>query len=205
MSALQKQHPADRFLALTFRFGKWLSMAGIVVFLAGFLISLSLFLSSGSKFEKPEFVPPNSNPSSPESEAPAPTPRKQPRDKFKPRIEAIVQAYKFNPQAVGIIQQWVDAYDQDKREDFVSGMESYLGDAKAWGENSKTRVDFAQVIDSYRTEFNASVMKERSETMQNAATRMYSMAFLGGSAVLFLIFLIIPVLLQIEINTRRQQ
>ena len=98
---------------------------------------------------------------------------------------------------------------EELREDFIDGLVSYLKDGKKYlekedkKEEKKIKFKMTDLYYQYVRSFKSAIGEWEGNVLESKATKMYAWAFTGIVFLWILIIMMIPLLLQIEENTRK--
>lgn len=107
----------------------------------------------------------------------------------------------------GELAGWLAELDESQRESFLSGLNTFLDDSQDYFTRNTTgktggRVDYSKGAMYYRDMFEGRVMQIEVKRQRFAVIRWVFMAGVGGSLTLLFTFIALPLLIQIEQNTR---
>lgn len=124
--------------------------------------------------------------------------------KYGKDIQEIVSKYGFSPNAYDIYIRQLSNMDKKYRSMFVNGLEDFLHDGKKYIEKqgAKTKLDLPEIANAYDDLFDTAVEEAESSEAESKAKRATALITIGSALGAMILFLIIPLLLQIEINTR---
>ncbi len=90
------------------------------------------------------------------------------------------------------------------RSDYVSGLENALKKAKQPSDkNPSQTLDPSETANRFRRAFKAAVVKSKFDKEASSVTRWIALATAGGCCMAAFLMLLIPALLRIEENTRK--
>ncbi len=197
----------DRVLLVGFGLGKSIAVVMTLVFFLVFLAAgVTLALTAWSTFKTPQFS--DTRPNEPSETGGVRTDTSGIKDRqeverhYGDRLRKILESYSLAANGYDILLGWTIEVPKDRREAFVSGMETFLVDGVAFAKKNGKQPDASELVGQYHSIFSEAVQSEATSKAEALQTRLGLLAVLGVSALLFFIFLIIPALLQIEKNTR---
>ncbi|MCK5826531.1 MAG: hypothetical protein KAG93_05815, partial [Desulfuromusa sp.] len=195
----------DRFLFKVFTIAKSLSalIIGICILVA-VLAGVGLVVS-GSSFEVPKFSTYLEIVSGNQSRDGSIEAGLSVEEKYGDRVNAIVKKYNFTPEGYDWLIDKIISTDEEFREEYVDGFEDFLEDAQKYvnenGEKAKTSVIDAS--NEYKDLFDASLRIAKISKMESASSRLYLLGAIAVSVLVLLAFVMIPLLILIEKNTRK--
>lgn len=197
----------DRIVFGAFRLGKVIAVVLTMVFFLVFLLSVvALGLTSMSKFEVPTFTDAHTNRTSATGDVKTDTSgikeRQELERQYGDRLRKILENYSLAANGYDMLVAWMIDVPKGHRDASVTGMERFMADGVAFAKQNNKQPDTPQLIGNYLRLFKSSLDAESASRAEAQQTRLQILAVLGGSALLFFVFLIIPALLQIEKNTR---
>ncbi|MCC6365121.1 MAG: hypothetical protein IT165_16530 [Bryobacterales bacterium] len=197
----------DRIVFAAFRLGKSIAVVMTLLFFLVFLAAgVTLTLTTRSSFQTPQFEATHPNGVSATGELKTDTSgirdRQDVERRWGDRLRKILENYSLDAKGYDILLSWTMAVPKDHREEFVSGMERFMTDGVAFAKSNNKQSDTSELIGKYNRMFTEALEAESGAKTEAQQTRLITLAVLGGSALLFFVFLIIPALLQIEKNTR---
>ena len=123
------------------------------------------------------------------------------QDKYDKVIRKVI-SYGFKEEAYEMFLDDILRFEDAYRDDYIHGLERYLA---KWSEDKKQKQnapDLKTVIPLYDRMF-AEKLQAVELAEQKAATSNYViLGFIGVSLVLYILFLLIPLMIKIEENTR---
>ena len=203
----------DQFLKKVFSFSK--AVAAIIVFLCviTMVIAAGYFVVSGSKgVTTPDFdeiaqmEQANQGASGriDKSDYKAISDKREVERKYGSDIQEIISTYGFTKEAYDIYIRQLSNMDAKYRSKFVRGLNSFLKDGKKYIEKqgAKTNLDISDVANAYDEMFSSAIDESETSQVMSKAKRAGALTVIGSALAAMILFLIIPLLLQIEINTR---
>jgi hypothetical protein len=202
----------DKFMRFVFRFGKTFSALFIIVCAAVILINAATFFLAGSQgVETPDFNTILKGQTQPAKQQPGASydelaERRAVEKEFGDQVDAIVRDFSLQPEkeAYDLIINLLLGMDPKYRSQFVTGLRDFLKDAKAHvdAEGDKAKYTVLEAANLYFRLFESAVQQAEAAKLQAAAEKNQRLMVIAIAFGAFILFLIIPVLLQIEVNTR---
>lgn len=95
--------------------------------------------------------------------------------------------------------------DEAYRSTFVKGLKRFLKDGAKYIEKNEKEAKFNtfKLANAYDGIFEGEIMKAEISKLESKAKRMGSLIAIGSALVAMILFLVIPLLIQIELNTRK--
>ena len=205
----------DRFLLKIFAVSKVLStvIVGLCFLVAVFAV-LSLLFGGGKSLDVPDFATVQSSLEETKSQQSSNSEdytglekKREIEKKFGDDINDIIKEYKLPTQAYEILTSDLLQMDEEFRSKFIGGLDDFLDDAQKYikKQGDKAKIDIIKSTDTYRNMFTSAIGEVQASKIEAASGKMYSLGILGGSIIILLLFLFIPLLIQIEQNTRKEQ
>jgi len=205
----------DRFLLKVFAVSKVLSAVIVgLCFLVAVFTSLSLFFGGGKSLDAPDFAIVQSSLEETKSQQSSNTEdytglekKRGIEKKFGDDINDIIKEYKLPTQAYKILTSDLLQMDEGFRSKFIGGLDDFLGDAQKYikKQGDKAKIDITESTNTYRNMFTSAIGEVQASEIEAASGKMYPLGILGGSIIMLLAFIFIPLLIQIEQNTRKEQ
>lgn len=138
--------------------------------------------------------------------------RKQVQSKYEKKIDKVVELFgnsndKEDQECFDGLLEILVGLPENQRGDYISGMLSYMKDGKKYrekeGNASKFRMD--QLAEWYNEEFEASKESLEYKIEEAKTMRMIAWSIAGSSFIAIIVVMMIPLLLQIEENTRKEK
>jgi hypothetical protein len=206
----------DRMTLFLFNFGKRISFLFVIACAVGFSIGVvKYFDAAPSKLEEPRF------------EAFLPYlgvsgQRQEDQDfstidtkiavenKYDSHMKRIVKDFNFNTEVYYTILDWLSHTPEHRRTRFINGLYNFLSDYKAWMQKSnKLPADTAVASDTfmnmavkYKRIFVELLKKEEVRWTASYQERTTILLFVAFSLIFLVLFMIVPIVIKIEENTR---
>lgn len=204
----------SKFMAGVFKFGKIVSALFMLLCIATMVLSLLYALFKGSESLKvPQFkdvvAAVESDGGGQNSDA-AKLARKQEyrkvRDRYSKQIDTIVDLYRLDAKDATdlLVQSLCDEVPEKFRDTFVKGAIAFGKDARKHyaKKGDGTQID-GDDADLYRFLFNAAVEQAEESDAEARMNRQAAWTVCGGAFLGLILFLFLPLLIQIEENTRK--
>lgn len=203
----------DKFLKKVFAFSR--IMAALIVFLCVLVVAggILYFLISGSKgVSTPKFnevieteqMIRELGREMDKTDYKEISERRTVEKKYGDDIQEIVKEYGLTKSAYDIYVRQLLALDLEYRSQFVKGLKRFMEDGNSYikKQGDKTDMDIADVANQYNDMFGSAIAESEMSKFESKAKRMGSLIAIGSALSAMILFLIIPLLLQIEMNTR---
>ena len=206
----------NRFLSFSFKLGKYISAFCIVLFFLVFIGAGIFYLTTfGASFEKPEFdskifkegesVGIESYDQSGNQE------RIEAEEKYDKQVKFIVQrVYKK--------EYWSENYDkyynklanmsEEYRGEYINGMVEFFEDGTEYYQTHDAKEgspSYWELQKAYNERFQMEMIRAKSEQKIAEQGRLTILGVIVASMLLYIIFLLIPILIKIEENTRNNK
>ncbi len=198
----------DRIVIAGFAVGKLLSVVMMLIFFSVFLYAgYQMYeTTKATSFKAPQFAKTHrtgtSETGKEKTDVSSITDKQKVQSKYGNRFKSIIENYSLNAGAYDWFEEWVIGTDKDYRDDLVDGLERYLADGVANAKKNGREPNIPELLTEYRRIFDSTLSEVGVKKAAAERDRMILYGVLGGSALLFFGFLMIPALLQIEKNTR---
>lgn len=193
----------DRFLNLSFRVGKFASAIFLVIFLLLFLFSTYNIVFE-KKMQAPKFHDIESTLDFQDENGKAIKSDQKP-DKSIERLETILRKYELSKYTEGISKALKD---KERNTLFLNGLDNYLEEAEKYYIKNKISTDkeayFLKCINTYIHSFVNEIAKEEANQIPNQIQKVAMWILLVFSMMAFVVTIIMPALIRIEENTRKQ-
>ena len=204
----------DRFLWKVFSVAKIISAAIVTICLIVAIFSgFGLIFGGGKSFETPEF---SSLKEAIETRRTQQTYTNNYNDleikrriekEYGDDIEEIVKKYNLPSNAYNVFINKLINMKEEYRDKFVEGLEDFLDDAQDYIEDKgkESKITITDAANYYLSAFDNEIQTVEMSKASASAEKITLLAVLGGSLLIMLGFLLIPLLIQIEKNTRKQE
>ncbi len=201
----------DQFMALMFKFGKILAALFIILFIIVFAGSLVYYVFSGASSVKvPEFedIKPMlelGEKSSGDSSGVSNALYKELRNDYGSKVDDLIEIGGLDAKNdyTRIINQ-LGNLDEDLRSPYIKGAIAFLKDYKEYIKTKKDKqFDGNDALGGYRDMFRSAISEAEGNKKIAAEKRSVALRICGQSLVGLILFLFIPLLIQIEENTRK--
>lgn len=196
----------NRFLFFSFNIGKYISAFCIVLFFLVFIGSIIFYFTRFStSFNKPKFNPnlfkENRAGETQNYDFSNVDERKRVRDKFDKKIKEVVNLG-FKEEAYNWFVDLLIDYPEKYRDAYISGLCEYLKDAKKDAAKNKSEYDVAKLFESYVSMFKSEIARVEFENNSAKIGKLIVLGIIVVSMLFYIVFLLIPILIKIEENTR---
>jgi predicted Zn finger-like uncharacterized protein len=200
----------NRFLFLSFKIGKYISAFCIVAFFLIFLGSaIFYFVGFGDSFEEPEFesiVPyieatdANKKPDFSKIDE-----RKEVEDKYGDKIKKVVE-YGFSEETYDIFLNRLVNYPAKYREAYIEGLDEFLNDGLNYKrKRQNNNIDIVSLSKAYKQAFDEEISEAKYAASKDSTKKWTVLGVIAVSMFLYILFLVIPILIKIEENTRNSK
>jgi predicted PurR-regulated permease PerM len=204
----------DRFLWKVFSVAKVISAVIVTICLVVAIFSgFGLIFGGGKSFETPEFSSlkevietRKTQQAYTNNYKDLETKRKIEKE-YGDDIEGIVKKYNLPSDAYNIFIKKLINMKEEYRDKFVEGLEDFLDDAQDYIEDKgkESKITIIDAANYYLSSFDNEIQTVEMSKASAQAGKITLLAILGGSLLIMLGFLLIPLLIQIEKNTRKQE
>lgn len=125
------------------------------------------------------------------------------RSKYNSDIMKLMEIGKLKQNNFEGIVEILCSVDAGLRSDFVDGAIDYLEDAKKYFEKKNQSFDGEYMLKLYAQSFEEAIADVEHRRLESSKKRTAALIVCGSSLLGLILFLIIPLLLQIEENTRK--
>ena len=209
----------DSFLFFTFKFGKIISTVCLAVFFIGLILSaILIFNLKGSGFENPNFDTvkayydqQNTQQQSNVSQSDDAQNLNYIQEKikvernYKDIIKVIIKQNQLDPLFYDyMLKELVDIPD-NQRSNYMAGLEKFMSDGvKYFRENGKfdNTINAEDIASTYKSMYQESLNKQQQSETDSKIQQVTIFGAAATSLLFFIIFLILPLLIKIEENTR---
>lgn len=199
----------DKFMAGVFKFGKVIAALFMLACIATMALSLVYYVFAGANsLDVPKFsdIESQLNSSGREKQnvEPANKDAKTVRSKFSSKIEQIIDLYRLDSNSdFGDIVDHLCLMDEDYRSSFVNGAISFGRDYKKYVQRENKEFKGPECFGIYKQLFRHAVSEASESQDESKANRQGALMVCGGALLGLILFLIIPLLIQIEETVRR--
>ena len=132
-------------------------------------------------------------------------------NKYDQHMKRIVTEYRFETPFYAQLVDWMAQVPENRRTRFIDGLYVFLGGLGSWVKQNQEalKLDTAgeheltlNMARKYQTIFMELLRKEQDRQQASAQERSNLLLFIVSSLVFLVLFLLVPVLLKIEENTR---
>ena len=200
----------DLFLEKVFFWSKYLS-AGIVGLCCLVLVGLSFSLLGTwfTSFNVPRFsVIEESFKEEASSQRPSQDYRlfdekRKVEKEYGDEIQKIVKKFNFSPSSYDVLVRDLVNIPDKWRRTYLDGLKNFLKEAKKFREKHADAPSLPQAANFYRDMFFAEIERAKAEKEAAGEKRLFLLAGIGVTILVLLAFLLVPLLVKIEENTRR--
>jgi len=204
----------DRFLWKVFSVAKVISAVIVSICLIVAIFSgFGLLFGGGKSFETPEF---SSFKERLESQTTQQVynenynnldTKREVEKEYGDDIAEIVKKFNLPSSAYDILINKIANMKEEYRDKFVDGLWDYLSDAQDYikKQEKKAKISIIDAANQYIREFDNEVQAVEMSKASAQIEKITYLSILGGSLLIMLGFLIVPLLIQIEENTRKQE
>jgi len=196
----------DDFLRFSFGLGKVISSLFIVIFLSVFIYgSINLFTTVQNKTNVPKFQ--NVEASLNKNTGIEKVSQDKLTDKYGKEVDNVLSKYGLSKDNKSIIIGWLEEIEEKNQPIFINGLDKYLQDASNWlktnGKEQDEEEYLANSANTYKNLFFENIEQQKNDYVDNTIRQVASWATIIVSIFLFILSLIIPILIKIEENTRK--
>ena len=201
---------ADAFMNKVFFFGKMFSalvMFGCVVAIIGSLVYY-IFATSDS-LQVPVFDAAIASQQAAQGEDVS-TPdlsnlleKNAVRKKYQSKIEALIRAGNFDSSFFEDMVKFLVKLDKPYRSAFINGAVKYVENTKKWSIEKAKKFDAEECLEKYGWLFETAMNKAEAGKADAQARKGAALGICGGACLGLILFLMIPLLIKIEENTRK--
>lgn len=198
----------DRLLRFSFRFGKLVSAFFIFIFFLLFISGIAYYFIAGNAgFRQPRFedVRPmleedgKSYSSHDFSEIDR---KRKVENTYGDSIKKRIVAYGFSEGTYDVMLKWMMNVPEKFQEQFMDGMEDFLKDTEKWAKkNNEKHLQYHEAANTYQEMFFSALGEMKEKNQEISERKMAILGSIAASLLLFIIFLIIPILIKIEENS----
>lgn len=116
----------------------------------------------------------------------------------------IFKKFDLNMDNKKVIDNWVNFYPKDHRMMYLESMESVLNEQnQLFSSDSTSTLDIYEVLNTHQESYKSEYQKLNSEGYEKKLSQFSSLSLAVIGTLMFMIFMMAPVLIQIEKNTRK--
>ena len=125
--------------------------------------------------------------------------------KYGDKIQKIVVENGLDQAVYDIYVRQMSDLDKKYRTQFIEGLKRFMKDGNSYikKQGNKTDMSTADVANLYDDMFDSAITESEMSRVESKAKRIGSLIAIGSALSAMILFLIIPLLLQIEVNTRK--
>lgn len=205
----------DKFLLVVFSASKVLSAIVVALcLLVALFTGLGLLFGGGQSLDIPDFkvvqssLEENTSPRNSNAEDYIALDKKREIEKkFGDDINDIIKEYKLPAEVYGFCVSNLLKMDEDYRGKFIDGLDEFLGEAQKYikKQGDKSRIELLDSVSIYVRMFDRAINEVQESEIAAESEKIYSWGILGGSIIILLAFIFVPLLIQIEQNTRKEK
>ncbi len=200
----------NKFMTGMFKFGKIVSALFMLLCIVAMLGALLYCIFAGpDSLEVPEFKAVSAAMENSGGDWSGDVVQKQEyrkvRDKFSKKIDAIVDLYRLNAKDdTDDLLNSLCEVPEEYRSDFVNGALSFGKDAKKYYAKNKPDYQVDDVdLARYTSLFSYALAEKKESEVESRMNRQAAWTVCGGAFLGLIMFLFLPLLIQIEENTRK--
>ena len=127
------------------------------------------------------------------------------RKEFDSEITKLMELCSLHKESYERYVRKLSRMDADIRDDYIDGAIDFAKAAKKHFERKdvKDKFDGEYVLGLYDEQFNAAIEEAKADEVETGIKKMAALSVCGGALLGLILFLIIPLLIQIEENTRK--
>ena len=196
----------NRFLYFSFKIGKYISAFCIVLFFLAFIGStIYYFTRFSASVDTPEFRGNQYQKSNYEKKknydfSKIDT-RRNVQNEFDKIIRKIINLG-FAENSYDLFVDGLSEIPEEYRESFIEGLYVYLIEGKKYIENNKTDQTLPKLLMEYDSKFRAEMKRVKAKNLEAKQKKWTILYAVGISLLMYMLFLLIPILIKIEENTR---
>lgn len=206
----------DKATLLLFTFGKRISILFVLACAVAFSVGIvKYFDAAPSKLEVPRFEAflPYLGVSGQRQEEPdfsTIDTKIAVENKYDSHIKRIIKDYNFNTEVYYTLLDWLSHTPDHRRTRFINGLYDFLGDYKTWlqksnklpGDSNASNDLFMNMAVKYKRIFVELLKKEEVRWAASYQERTTILLFAAFSLIFLILFLLVPIVIKIEENTR---
>jgi predicted Zn finger-like uncharacterized protein len=200
----------NAFLIFSFKVGKFISAFSLVLFFLLFIGSVAYyFINQMHSFSPPDYEQArryldkeSQNAANTKNYSFAKVDEKRNvQDKYDKVIRKII-SYGLKEEAYEIFLDNIMRFEGAYQADYIQGLEKYLQNWSELNKQKQNSTDIITVIKLYERMFSEKLQASEMAKQQAAARNYVILGVIGASLVLYILFLLIPLMIKIEENTR---
>jgi len=196
----------EKFFNLIYQIAKYLSALIVAICIFALLITGVDLFFSGPSLKVPEFseyVDSIEGKPNVESEFAKLDEKRKVEKAYGDLITKLVKNYGLSAESYDILINDMVKMDEKFRDDYINRFSKFLSKVKKY--NNKKNSERIKIVDAanyYRNEFFDAIERFKVEKEENKVKRMYKVGIFLSLIITLLMFLIVPLLIKIEENTR---
>lgn len=207
----------DTLTKVLFSFGKFLSALMVLASLIAFVIGIFQYIGAApDKLQPPEF-----DSFTPYLGLPGERPVDQDfsridtkraiENKYDEHMKNIVKDFQFETGYYNQLVEWLSTVPENRRTRFIDGFYSFMNGFQTWVKENKTKLKltneqvrglYLDMGRRYQTIFTELLRKEEARWDASYQERTNLLLFIVSTVIFMVLFLIVPIALKIEENTR---
>lgn len=207
----------DRLTKLLFTFGKGISFFMVLACCVAFVVGLVNYIGAGpDKLQPPEFDAFMPYLNLPGEEAVDQDfskidTKRAVENKYHEHLKNIITKYQFETDFYRQLVEWMSHVPVNRRTRFINGLDVFLEGFTEWMHENKDTLDlpkgavrelYNNMALKYHVIFNELLRKEEVRWAASYQERTNLLLFIVSTLVFLVLFLIVPIVLKIEENTR---
>ena len=201
----------NKFMAGVFKFGKVFAALFSLLSILVMIGALIYYVFAGpSSVKVPEFEKPTATENNAKDENGKVSNKlfKELRDKYGKKVDELIEICSLDAKDDynRIIEVLAKFESDDLRSLHIKGAISYVKDFKAYAESQKEKLeprDYLSSIGTYTELFEKAIETAEASKVESGLKRSTALTVCGSALVGLILFLIIPLLIRIEENTRK--
>ncbi len=207
----------NKYTALLFSFGKFFSFFMVLVCLIAFIVGIiQYFGAAPDRLQEPDFKAFKSYLGLPgervvDQDFSRLDTKRAIENKYDSILKKIVTDFSFETQFYGQIVDWMSHVPENRRTRFAGGLYSFLDGFRVWLEENKDTLNlngegtlelYHNMAKKYEMIFSELLRKEEQRWEASFQERTNLLLFIISTLTFLILFLMVPILLRIEENTR---
>jgi hypothetical protein len=188
-----------------FKIAKQISLVVSVLLLLFVVYTTYNLLFDGKKVEKPTFATTfktEIDKAFKVSDSSAPTTNAS-VDKFEGKFHDLCKSYNIQEEEIGELDILVAGVDEKNQEEFLTEMSAMLKESKTYCDGIQQSINYKFIVSEYIPKFVKYKAESSFSNQMLQMDKMLSIFVLISALFLFIMFIVIPVIIQIEENTRK--